>query len=221
MKRHLIMAVIAAAVVVLTSGGCVSSRQFDALASQLDALASQNHDLQQQIAAVQRPTAPVSQPEQPVTSGPPPAIEQPRPAPRPMPMGGPGYVAPALPFPPQNWARAYGPPEIPGCQAGILSVSVENETDFYVSVFIDGQEVRVFGAGGNLPHLPPRQTAYACLEHPGLHAIQGVVYARRGSQMIEVQRFSMSRDFSLRTIRSSGRQRISVTNTILNLYRLR
>ncbi|OGM00678.1 hypothetical protein A2480_01060 [Candidatus Uhrbacteria bacterium RIFOXYC2_FULL_47_19] len=228
MKRAIIMAVITA--IALISGGCVSSRQFAALEHQLETLANETRDLQQQIAATRSPTAPASRrPEQPVTpevdrqvtSDPLAAVEQlsqPRQpaAPRPMPpIGGPGAYGP-----PQHWARAYGPPEIPGCQVGILSVSVENETGYYVQTFIDGQEVRIFGSGGDLPHLPPRQTAYACLERPGLHAIHGVVYARRGAELVEIQRFSLDRNFNGRSVRSTGRQRITINDLLLTMHSL-
>ncbi|MFH2063456.1 MAG: hypothetical protein ABIJ46_04905 [bacterium] len=207
--------------VVSSAGGCVSSTQFEEMQSEMWSLALQNRALQLQLQA--RPDAPArpapaaeSEVDRPVASNQP--AEQPAPAPERQPVAArpPTGPSPVSQFPPQNWARMYGPPGVPGCDTGPLSVAIDNGTDYYVQAFIDGVEVRVFGGAGTLPHLPPGQTAYACLSRPGRHNVTGVLYVRRGNQLVEVQRFSLDRNFTdVTMLPAMGRQRVHIDRQFL------
>lgn len=105
--------------------------------------------------------------------------------------------------PPQHWVRAYRPPQVRGCDSGTFSVQFRNDTDWYLEVYLDGRRIRVFGADGTLPHIPPGQSAYGCLDSVGTHAIMGRAFARRASELIEVDDFSFSRSFGASPRRGS------------------
>lgn len=115
-----------------------------------------------------------------------------------MPMGP---IPPARPEammgPPQNWGWLHTPPM--GCDRGPNSLALQNNTDFYVRVVVDGEGLMVRGASGVFPELPPRTTVYVCLSHTGIHSIAGVAYTLRYGVPQEVVgdagRFTVERSF--------------------------
>lgn len=120
----------------------------------------------------------------------------PPPASRPMP----------IPVTPQHWGSMHGAPPVPGGCPGILSLTIENRTEYYISVLLDGVAVQVGGGSGILPHLPPGQRVDVCLTRPGRHTVMGVGFARRGAELVEVGRFSEQVTFDQRSVHTWGRQ---------------
>ena len=109
-------------------------------------------------------------------------------------------------LPPQYWAWLHTPPE--GCAKGIYSLEVWNYTDYYLSLMIDGEGVKVRGAKGLLPGIPPHEIAYICLEHPGVHNFIGDVFALRYGQPEKVGHYAHQWTFSGRLVWE--RQRIDI-----------
>ncbi|MFH1047913.1 MAG: hypothetical protein V1738_06445 [Patescibacteria group bacterium] len=117
--------------------------------------------------------------------------------------------SPSAPLgPPQHWARAYRPPEVEGCDSGPFSLEIRNQTDWFLEVLLDGRQIRVFGADGNLPHLPPGQSAYVCLDNIGRHVVMGRAYQRRGAELIQVDDFQVTQNYGANPFH--GRHRLDL-----------
>ena len=114
-----------------------------------------------------------------------------------MPM----MMAPAPMGPPQSYGQMYRP--IRGCEEGPLALEIVNQTEFYLKVFLDGQEVTVNGGGGVLPYLPPQTgggsapSVYVCLNEQGKHSINGIAFSCniRGCQ--QSGKFSTSNNYGI------------------------
>jgi len=92
-------------------------------------------------------------------------------------------------MPPQNWAWLHQPPA--GCESGVLSMEVENQTDFHAQILLDGEELRVRGARGVLPGIPPHEVVYLCLNNIGQHTFTGMLFALRYGQPQKVGRYRL------------------------------
>lgn len=103
------------------------------------------------------------------------------PHPAPYPAGYPTFAVP------QNTAAMYSP--VFGCSRA-LSVRIRNRTDYYLQLFLDGQELMVAGSVGGLPHVPPGEDVFICLSRIGRHGLSGVAYANRYGQLVETHRFT-------------------------------
>jgi hypothetical protein len=124
---------------------------------------------------------------------------------RPSPRRG-SPMPPPPSGPPQHWARAYRTPNVPGCDSGPYLVQFRNRSDnLYFEVYLDGRRLRVFGGGGELPHVPPGTSVYACLDSLGRHNVMGVAHHRRGRALTEEARFSLDITFQ-RRFRYASRQ---------------
>lgn len=105
------------------------------------------------------------------------------------------YVPHPAPYPaphqvygvPQSVAALYSP--VPGCPRALL-VNIKNRTDYYLQLFLDGQELMVAGSAGGLPHVPPGENVFVCLSRVGSHGLSGVAYANRYGQLVESHRFT-------------------------------
>lgn len=133
-----------------------------------------------------------------------------------------GVVPPGRPVPagpPQNFAWLHTPPQ--GCESGPLSLQVTNQTRYYLTVLIDGQALRVRGSQGELPHLPPGERAYVCLNELGTHSVTGVAYVGRYGQLTELLRFGTRHVFTIDSTNAFGRQQVEVTNGYVSWHRVR
>jgi hypothetical protein len=122
-------------------------------------------------------------------------VHGPSPVPRPVVAGPGGNVA------------VIGSP-IAGCEAP-FRLDLVHETDKHLALMIDGNPLPINGAG-TLPYLPPRTRLYVCVAQPGEHLVQGIAYANRLGQFIEVSRFT-------KTVRVQSH----ACGTSYSVYRLR
>jgi hypothetical protein len=115
-------------------------------------------------------------------------------------------------------ARLDVPPE--GCEYGPFSLALVNATDLFMEIYLDGYPVDFWAADSVYAELPPDATAYLCLEHTGVHAIEGYGYALRYGELVEVGgeggRFYWSGSFGSSTT-SSGRHEFWITPSLLYL----
>lgn len=120
--------------------------------------------------------------------------------------------------PPQNWGWIHTPPM--GCDRGPNSLAIANDTDYYMRIIIDGEDLLARGAYGTFPELPPRTVAYVCLAHTGVHSIAGVAYTLRYGVPQEVEgdngRFRVQKSFGVGTL-SSGRHELHINTALLML----
>lgn len=123
---------------------------------------------------------------------------------------------PARSGPPQNWAWLHTPPY--GCSTGPLSLEIDNQTRYFMAVLMDGKKLRVRGADGELPQIPPGETAYVCLNDLGDHTIDGVAYAGAYGNLVEVDRFHIRETFSVSTMATWGRQAFTINDQRLRWY---
>lgn len=144
------------------------------------------------------------------------------------PVGSPVAVMPPSPVPPprpetmmgppQNWGWIHTPPM--GCDRGPNSLAIANDTDYYMRIIIDGEDLLARGAHGTFPELPPRTVAYVCLAHTGVHSIAGVAYTLRYGVPQEVEgdngRFRVQKSFGVGTL-ASGRHELHINTALLML----
>jgi len=83
--------------------------------------------------------------------------------------------------PPANWAWLHQAPE--GCEHGVFSMRIENLTDYYVDMMLNGERLKVRGSRGLLPGIPPNESAYICLGGVGLQSFIGTLFACRGGPL--------------------------------------
>lgn len=176
--------VILVSIVALSFAGCAAGSAQSRIATataEIAALKAELEALKQTSAPAAAPAAPAPAPVAATPMAPPP-----------------GYVPSAHPPVrgglPENFGWLYEKPA--GCTDGPLSLEIVNQTGLYVRVLVDGKGVETRGAYGVLPHLPPGQTVYVCLDRVGRHNVSGVVYARRYSQLVEVSRFSENHNYN-------------------------
>jgi hypothetical protein len=96
--------------------------------------------------------------------------------------------------PPQNWAWLHTPPS--GCSGGIYALTLVNQTDYYANILIDGESLRVRGARGMLPGVPPHEKVYMCLGNMGKHTFTGEIFALRYGQANRVGTYRFEATFS-------------------------
>ncbi|MEY4744627.1 MAG: hypothetical protein RL272_572 [Candidatus Parcubacteria bacterium] len=144
----------------------------------------------------------------PAVVSPPAAVPYGMPVPPPRPE--------AMMGPPQSWAWLYTPPM--GCDRGPNSLAIANDTDYYVRVVLDGEDLQVRAANGMFPNLPPHTVAYVCLSHLGLHSVSGIAYTLRYGVPQEVPgnngRFDWH-DTDFGGVHSSGRREFHINADVL------
>lgn len=118
--------------------------------------------------------------------------------------------------PPQEWAWLHQRPE--GCERGPLAVEFQNFTFHNIELFIDGKRMRIRGADGELPAIPPRTSVYACLQETGTHRISGIAYASRYGELREIDRFDRSNEFRPTLMGARGTQWFPIDNDLLRQY---
>jgi len=96
--------------------------------------------------------------------------------------------------PPQNWAWLHTPPS--GCSEGVYALTLVNMTDYYANIMIDGEALRVRGARGLLPGIPPHEKAYMCLGSMGKHTFTGEIFGLRYGQAMRVGTYRHEVSFS-------------------------
>ncbi len=117
--------------------------------------------------------------------------------------------------PPQNWAWLHTPPK--DCETGKFSLPIWNRTAHkFTTVLIDGKAFMVRGSGGVLPHLPPGETVYICLESLGLHSIAVVAYEPRMRVLQETGHGRESIDFSNRNMMDGRQYPYIITDSSFN-----
>lgn len=94
---------------------------------------------------------------------------------------------------PENFGWLHRAPD--GCQSGPLSLRVKNDTAYHLRLFIDGKEIKVRGAVGLMPAVPPDEAVHVCLDGLGGHTIAGIAYISRYGRMVEVAKFSHEAHF--------------------------
>ncbi len=183
--------------------GCATTlRNTDA---EFDALKRENAELRQQIAErdAQPPAPPKASRVAPApVVVPAPAVPVPVVRPEDMvpPAARPNYG------PPQNWGWMYVTPR--GCHRPFL-FPIENKTNYFLKLRLDGQEIRIRGANTAMPFLPPGQTVYVCLSSIGEHTLMGDAYATRFGQLKKVEAFNTP-------IHSNSS--LTVDDAVLNLW---
>jgi len=118
--------------------------------------------------------------------------------------------------PPQEWAWMHQRPE--GCESGPLAVEFQNFTFNYIALFIDGRRMRIRGADGELPAIPPRTSVYACLQEVGTHQISGIAYVTRYGELREIDRFDRSNTFYSTLQGARGTQWFPINKDLLRQY---
>lgn len=167
--------------VALVGTGCVGGVQVRAEIARLQA---ENAALRERAPADASSAALPRQPATPTALIPPPA------QPQPLSM-------------PENVGWLHQPPR--GCETGPFAVRLENRTGAYLKVLVNGKELVVRGAGGVLPHLPPRTTAHICLAVLGRNSFAGVKYLPRAGVLQPVgQPFSFSQNFRPNATNGAG-----------------
>lgn len=168
----------------------------------VNALKEQNKALREQLA---RQPAPVR------TEGQEPVEDQPPVRVRPQPVRPEDMVPPPAQqrrLPPQNWAWLHQPPA--GCARGIYSMQVENQTSYHAQILLDGEELRVRGARGVLPGIPPGEVAYICLNNTGQHTFTGMLFALRFGQPQKVGRYRYQDTWDGASLWGDHRQRVQI-----------
>ncbi|HSD12702.1 MAG TPA: hypothetical protein VLC10_04035 [Patescibacteria group bacterium] len=159
-----------------------------------------------------------------------PAVSDP-PPPAFMPPSGPQYAMPpgtaaAMPVPParpesmmgppQNWAWLHTPPY--GCERGPNALMIANDTEYFMRIVLDGEDLIVRGAAGVFPEIPPHAAAYVCLAHLEEHTISGVAYTLRYGVAQEMPgpngRFNITRRYGA-VVRASGRHELHINRGLL------
>lgn len=107
-------------------------------------------------------------------------------------------------LPPQNWAWLHTPPA--GCGHGIYALSLVNQTDYYANIMIDGEPLRVRGARGLLPGIPPHERVFMCLNNTGTHTFTGEVFALRYGQAMKVGTYRYEATFGGNTLTFGGQE---------------
>ena len=82
---------------------------------------------------------------------------------------------------PANWAWLNQPPE--GCEHGVFSMRIENRTDYFVDMMLNGERLKVRGSRGLLPGIPPNESVYICLGNIGVQSFVGTLFACRGGPL--------------------------------------
>jgi hypothetical protein len=91
-----------------------------------------------------------------------------------------GYILPDAP--PSNVGFLHRPPK--ECERGPYALVIDNPTESFASVVLDGRTVRVFGADDELPPLiPPYEKIYVCLDEIGMHGYRITLFGARGRQL--------------------------------------
>ena len=103
----------------------------------------------------------------------------------------PAHVTPM--GPPQNWAWTDARPV--GCPDA-LALQVQNTTDHFLDMIIDGIGVVNRGAMGRLPFIPPHATAWICLDRTGEHYISGRRIFNRMGVLIADSKFHFAVTYS-------------------------
>jgi hypothetical protein len=109
--------------------------------------------------------------------------------------------------PPQNWAWMHTQPA--GCASGVYALTVVNQTDYYINLMIDGEPLRVRGARGLLPGVPPHEKVYMCLGNLGKHTFTGELFALRYGQAMKVGTYRYEGDYGGNTM-SFGTQEVII-----------
>lgn len=175
--NHRIVALVTALFLAAVMSGCAASVEAPKSAqdqsAQIAGLTAQVAELQQLVAAQQGGAGnPQSVPIEEMT--PPPANF--------TPMG-----------PPQNWAWTDARPV--GCPDS-LALKVQNNTDYFLDLLIDGIGVVNRGAMGRLPYIAPRSTAWLCLDRTGEHYVAGQRIINRMGVPVADAKFHFSIPFS-------------------------
>jgi hypothetical protein len=101
-----------------------------------------------------------------------------------------------------------------GCTSGPFRLQINNNTDYFVTLLVDGQEVKPRGAYNVLPHVPPKETVYLCLSSLGEHKVAGIAYATRMGVLAEVDTFKVNAYFDAHTMQGNG-QSMDINDAVL------
>lgn len=109
--------------------------------------------------------------------------------------------------PPQNWAWLGQPPK--GCETGVYSMEIVNKTEHFVELSMDGSGLKVRGAKGLLPFIPPHEKVYVCLNNTGTHTFLGMLYASRYGRLDKVGKYRYEGTWTAGSA-LYGRQRLEI-----------
>jgi len=204
--------------------GC-SSQQLSSMQRQLRAEQDRNFELQQRLdgqvdqverAAPTETTAPVPSPAAT------PAVEPEAPAPAPAPVAAPAPVqaparVPVVVAPPRAPIPVmHG--TAPGQCGGVFTMEIQNRTEYFLRVHARPAAGRSVAPQGGTIRIAPRDSFTVCLRTLGRYSIRGIAYAPNGRQMVQVNRFQITRAFSTRSMSTLGRQVIRVNSDMLNFH---
>ena len=104
-----------------------------------------------------------------------------------MPVAFPGGPAGMAPMAQVTENEAFLGRPISTCASGPLKVELKNETDQWVAAQIDGLDVAIIGARGQIPVIGPHQSSFLCLDNVGQHSVGITKYvANANRQLIQM-----------------------------------
>lgn len=95
--------------------------------------------------------------------------------------------------PPQNWAWTDARPD--GCPDE-YALQIQNRTNFYINLLIDGIAISNRGAVGRLPSFARKSTIWICLNRAGKHVFSGERIVNRMGAAVVDARFHFPVEFS-------------------------